>query len=36
MQSKASKETIFADAVKVTNIGDCYFYHTIELPDHGV
>jgi len=36
MQSKPSKDTIFADPVKVADIGDCYFYHTIELPGHGV
>ena len=36
MQSKPSRDTIFADLVKVADIGDCYFYHTMELPGHGV
>ena len=36
MQSKDSKDTIFADPVTVADIGDCYFYHTMELPGHGV
>jgi len=36
MQSKHSKDTIFADPVTVADIGDCYFYHTMELPGHGV
>lgn len=36
MQSKHSNDTIFAEPVKVADIGDCYFYHTMELPGHGV
>jgi len=35
MQSKPS-DKIFADPVKVADTGDCYFYHTVELPSHGV
>ena len=35
MQSKPS-DKIFADPVKVADTGDCYFYHTVELPGHGV
>src|ERR1700747_336273 len=29
-------ETIFATPRKVEDAADCYFYHTMELPDHGV
>ncbi len=36
MQSKHSNDKIFAVPQKVKSIGDCYFYHTIELPGHGV
>ncbi|HEY7000293.1 MAG TPA: hypothetical protein VH330_01015 [Candidatus Udaeobacter sp.] len=36
MQSKPSNDMIFAEPAKVTDIGECYFYHTIELPGHGV
>jgi SAM-dependent methyltransferase len=36
MQSKDSNPKIFADPVRITDIGDCYFYHTMELPGHGV
>ena len=31
-----SDEKIFAISVKVEDIADCYFYHTMELPGHGV
>lgn len=31
-----SDETIFADPLNVDDIRDCYFYHTMELPGHGV
>jgi len=31
-----NEDKIFADPVKVEDIGDCYFYHTVELPGHGV
>ena len=36
MQSKHSDDKIFAVPQKVKSIGDCYFYHTIDLPGHGV
>src|SRR6476620_70147 len=36
MRSKHSNDTIFADPVKVADIGDCYFYHTMELPGRGL
>jgi len=36
MQSKDSNDKIFADPVKVADVGDCYFYHTMELPGYGV
>jgi SAM-dependent methyltransferase len=36
MQSKHSNDKIFADPVKVADVGDCYFYHTMELPRYGV
>jgi SAM-dependent methyltransferase len=36
MQSKHSNYKIFAVPQKVKSIGDCYFYHTIDLPGHGV
>jgi len=29
-------EKIFAAPQKVENLADCYFYHTMELPGHGV
>jgi SAM-dependent methyltransferase len=29
-------EKIFATPQKVEDIADCYFYHTVELPGHGV
>jgi len=32
----ATDDKIFAPSVKVDDIGDCYFYHTMELPGHGV
>jgi O-methyltransferase len=31
-----SDENIFADPLKVQDVADCYFYHTMELPGHGV
>jgi SAM-dependent methyltransferase len=36
MQSKRSDHSIFAASVKVEDVTDCYFYHTMELPSHGV
>jgi O-methyltransferase len=37
MQSKgSSNQDVFAVPLKVDNVADCYFYHTIELPSHGV
>jgi O-methyltransferase len=37
MQSKnRSSEEIFAEPSKVEDVADCYFYHTMELPGHGV
>ena len=36
MRSKHSNDTIFADPLKVEDIGDCSFYHTVELPGYGV
>ena len=37
MQSKDRKsDEIFSEPLKVKNVADCYFYHTIELPGHGV
>lgn len=37
MQSKdRSSDEIFAEPLKVGDVADCYFYHTIELPGHGV
>jgi len=37
MQSKDKKsDQIFAEPLKVDDLADCYFYHTIELPGHGV
>jgi 2-polyprenyl-3-methyl-5-hydroxy-6-metoxy-1,4-benzoquinol methylase len=32
----ATNDTIFATPVKVDDVSDCYFYHTMELPSHGV
>ena len=29
-------EKIFATPRKVEDVADCYFYHTMELPGHGV
>jgi O-methyltransferase len=31
-----SDENIFAAPLKVHDLADCYFYHTMELPGHGV
>ncbi|SRR6266508_361333 len=31
-----SKDTIFATPQKVEGLDDCYFYHTMELPGHGL
>jgi O-methyltransferase len=31
-----SYENIFAAPFKVEDVADCYFYHTMELPGHGV
>ena len=36
MRSKHSNDTIFADPLKIADIGDCSFYHTVELPGYGV
>ena len=37
MQSKRrSNDEIFAAPLNVDNVADCYFYHTMELPGHGV
>jgi len=36
MQSKRSNDSIFAASVKVEDVADCYFYHTMELPGYGV
>jgi SAM-dependent methyltransferase len=36
MQSRHSDDKIFAEPLKVENVADCYFYHTMELPGHGV
>src|ERR1041384_2752818 len=37
MQSKdRSNDEIFAAPLKVDNVADCYFYHTMELPGYGV
>ena len=37
MQSKdRSNDEIFAEPLKVDDVADCYFYHTMELPGHGV
>jgi 2-polyprenyl-3-methyl-5-hydroxy-6-metoxy-1,4-benzoquinol methylase len=32
----ASNDKIFAAPQKVEDLADCYFYHTMELPGHGV
>jgi O-methyltransferase len=32
----ARKDKIFAAPQKVEDVADCYFYHTVELPGHGV
>jgi SAM-dependent methyltransferase len=31
-----SNQNIFATPLKVEDMADCYFYHTMELPGHGV
>src|SRR5437773_11472397 len=31
-----ANENIFATPLKVDDVADCYFYHTIELPGYGV
>jgi O-methyltransferase len=31
-----SNQNIFATPLKVEDVADCYFYHTMELPGHGV
>jgi SAM-dependent methyltransferase len=36
MQSKHSSDNIFAAPLKVEEVADCYFYHTMELPGYGV
>ena len=36
MQSKHRSNEIFAAPLNVDNVADCYFYHTMELPGHGV
>jgi SAM-dependent methyltransferase len=36
MQSRHSNDQIFAEPLKVENVADCYFYHTMELPGYGV
>jgi SAM-dependent methyltransferase len=36
MQSKHSKDKIFAVPQKVRGVADCYFYHTLELPGYGL
>jgi SAM-dependent methyltransferase len=36
MQSRDSNHKIFAVPQKVEDAADCYFYHTMELPGHGV
>ncbi len=36
MQSNNRNNKIFADPLKVADVGDCYFYHTMELPGYGV
>jgi O-methyltransferase len=37
MHSKRrSDDEIFAPPLKVDNLSDCYFYHTMDLPGHGV
>src|SRR5438094_5591920 len=35
-KSSVSDEKIFAAPLKVDNVADCYFYHTMELPGYGV
>ena len=35
-RSSVSDEKIFATPLKVEDVNDCYFYHTMELPGHGV
>ena len=37
MQSKRrSNDEIFAAPLNVDNVADCYFYHAMEFPGHGV
>jgi hypothetical protein len=31
-----SNDNTFATPLKVEDVADCYFYHTMELPGHGV
>jgi hypothetical protein len=33
---KLSDEKIYANPVNVTNVEDCFFYHTIDIPGYGV
>ncbi len=35
-KSSVSDENIFAVPLKVEDVADCYFYHTMELPGYGV
>jgi O-methyltransferase len=35
-KSSVSDEKIFAEPLKVDDVADCYFYHTMELPGYGV
>jgi hypothetical protein len=35
-ESSVSDEKIFAIPLKVEDIADCYFYHTMELPGRGL
>src|SRR5689334_17854377 len=35
-KSSVSDDKIFAVPKKVDDLADCYFYHTMELPGHGV
>src|SRR5947207_933243 len=35
-ESAMSNEKIFATPRKVEDVADCYFYHTMELPGHGL
>src|SRR5947208_10648988 len=31
-----ANQNIFATPLKVDDVADCYFYHTVELPGYGV